>query len=148
MSDRKTPYKFANRIGPDVATLVAKYPQDCAVRYRGHWFRFIRCCWAECPHHRKGFWRRYRNNDPAGTRSRNSKQTYCSEACALQAGRVLRAARQARWQANNRDDYLAMKRRWHAKQAAKERRGSGLGKRAVLSTTAIVNRPHQRKRVA
>ena len=123
MGDRKTPYKFGNRVGPDIPRIVAEFPQDCRVHYKGNWYRFVTCSWEACPRHRKGFWRRYGDKINGRTATVNPKQLYCCESCADQAGRMLRNARQKRWYSKNktyfRDRYATRQSQSRAKRRSR-----------------------------
>jgi hypothetical protein len=119
VSDRKTPYVNGKRIGPDIAALVAKYPKDCIVRYKGRWYKFMTCSFAGCKR-KDGYWRRYDSQGLGARRATtHPKQTYCSEACALEGRREKRRLRQARWIAKNPEKAKAQRRdinrRWYLK---------------------------------
>ncbi len=92
MGDRRTPYKFGNRVGPDIPRIVAQHPQDCLVHYKGNWYKLVICNWTECPRHAKPFWRRYGRHSIGRIATLNSKQTYCSEECAEQGAKLLNRA--------------------------------------------------------
>jgi len=119
--DRKTPYKVGNRIGPDIAAVVAKHPRKCKVQYNGLWYKFMSCSNPSCKRS-KGYWRAYTSSGESLWR-KNALRNYCTDACASDNSRILRNERQARFRQNRseaqklqRQKYM---RRW---QAARRKR--------------------------
>lgn len=97
MSERKTPYVFGKRIGPDMAVIVAEQPQHCTVHYKGNWFKYMTCVTCQ-----REYWRRYGGVKVHLTSATNPRNTYCSEPCAAEGRRVQTRLRQARWKAKKR----------------------------------------------
>lgn len=123
MSDRKTPYKVGNRIGPDIAAVVAKHPHKCKVQYNGLWYKFTKCSNPSCKRS-KGYWRAYISSGESLWR-RNARRNYCKEACAVDKRRILRNARQARFRQNRSEAQILQRReyirRWKKKAALRKR---------------------------
>lgn len=94
MSDRKTPYKFGNRIGPDMVAVVRKFPGRVRVRYKDNWYRLVTC--SGC---KEKYWRRYGATSTSMLSDKMPKQ-YCTDACARENERLLRNARQIRFREN------------------------------------------------
>lgn len=129
MGDRKTPYKFRKRIGPDIAAAVARFPHKCLVRYLGDWYAYKACSLATCA---REYWRRYGGSNGVVLVGKHLHHTYCSENCAREGRRLQARIRRARWVAKNPEKARAAQRR--AYQAYLKRQRAVFGPKSKLKS--------------